>query len=261
LRAFDVAPGVANAPTRTTSTLVTLGGRQYSQYAPRAPRTWSCNMTETTPDQIALAKAFSAGAIPGPLYLIPYEATFTNMLPPHVAAPGSGGDTTLGTVSASTVPVGIRGGYLPSFAADKPSVAGTYVGPFPVRPGATYVLSCWSSAATSALAWKTASSVAGTAVQSGTISTVAYGSGFRGTASFTPTSTTETALWLRLPSGSGAVGGLRLTEGPPESTDWLPGDGVQAVTITDPQQTLNLILQDGVPGLFSDWSFTILEEG
>ena len=259
MQTFDVTPGVQVAPARPSSTLVTMGGRQYTQYAPRAPRSWACNVNAATPTQLAYATALAQGAVAGDLYLLTSDALSTNMLPPHLASPGMGGDTTLGAVSASAVLVDTT----PMTGAAGATAAGAWSPIIPVRASVKLALACWIattvtlSTGTPVLNWRTVDASGATLASgnAGRQSGVLRAAGL-----FTPGST-AVGLQIRIAASLASVfvGGIRLLETPTDpGGTWLPGRGVGTVVLDDPQETLNFLLTSGP---VSDYTFTIHEEG
>jgi hypothetical protein len=257
----DVAP-VQVSTERSTSELVTLGGRRYVQSAPRAPRSWSVNCTYLTPAQAAFLVGCAQGTMVGALYLLTSDGAVANLLPPHLAAPGSGGDTSLGPVSTSPASVTVTG-QGPMRAAASAVAAGSWSQTVPVRPSVALALSCWAAAgssiasATSVLEWRTVDA-AGTQLATGNVTATSTATTVRATATFTP-GATAAGVQVRTAATTGrAITALRLTEGTPSDTLWVPGAGGAQIVVDDPAQTLSLI-RSGV--VLSDYSLTLREVG
>lgn len=257
----DVAP-VQIATERPSSSLVTMGGRQFIQTAARAPRSWALNMTVLTPAQVAYVAGLAQGVIAGPLYLLTSDGAIANLLPPHLAAPGSGGDTSLGPVATSPASVAVVGTG-PMVGVASAAAAGSWSQTVPVRPSVLLALSCWAAAGssitsgTSVLEWRTVTS-AGAQIATGTVTTTTTATTSRATATFTPASNAA-GIQVRTAATAGRiVSALRLTEGTPADTLWVPGAGGAQVVVEDPAQVLNLI-RSGV--VLSDYQITLREVG
>jgi len=256
----DVQAGRETEHARAVSTFPTLGGRVRVQYGPRAPRTWTTSNTWLTPDQAAYLTACAQGAVAGDLYLYTQDAARTNLLRPHLAAPGSAGDTALGDVSASSVTVP---GIGPMRGVASAAAAGAWSETIPVLPGVAYTLSCWAAAAasmsagTTVLQWQTVNA-AGVYLAQGGVATSAAGAVARAVTTFTP-GAIAVGVQLRVAAGAGrTISALRLTEGPPPDASWVQGVGAGQVAVDDPGITLQAIWDDQIR---SDYSWTIREVG
>ncbi|WP_029289140.1 hypothetical protein [Cellulomonas sp. HZM] len=256
----DVAP-VQVASDRATSELVTLGGLRYVQTAPRAPRTWSVPMTFLSPAQVAFLHACAQGAVPGDLYLLTSDAAAANLLPPHLAAPGAGKDTTLGPVSTSPtsgVPVPGTG---PMIGVATAASAGPWSPTVPLRSSAAHFLSCWvlsgtSMPAGSVIAQYQVVTGGGAVLATGNIVAATTGTLVRATASFTTGATAGGVQLATAATAGRTITALRLTEGTPSGTEWAAGAGAAKVVVDDPAQTLNLVRGSTV---LSDYQWTLRE--
>ena len=249
-----VQRGVSVQASRSESSFVTLGGRRAIQRSARAARDWAMSLGQwREPADVAYLTACADGSIPGPLYLHTQDAALSNLLLSDVAAPCRMGTVALGSV-AGAVAVGMPGGAVPSSGVVQQAAVGAWSATIPVRQ-VSHALSVWTSAAGSALTWRTVT-VAGAQVATGTLTAAAVGGGFRASATFTP-GATAVGVQVRIPAGSLVVGGLRLTEGAHDPV-WLPGVGVPQVVVGDPQQTLQLATTTEVR---SDYTITIREVG
>lgn len=231
-------------PTTTLSTqragdeLVTRDGVRHIQRASRAPRSWDLEVPLRSAAQVAFLVACAQGAVIGPLYLHTEEAARTNMLPPHLAAPCSGTDVSLGP--RSTSPVLVDG--VPSVGVASAATAGVWSRTIPVRTSVALTLTARAASATSmatgttVLEWRTVN-LADATVVTGTVKTTAAGTSALATSTITP-SATAVGLQVRVAAGVGrTVGALRLTEGA-HAAPWVPGAGGAMVAVDDPQQTL-----------------------
>lgn len=253
-------PNVAVDAMRGSSEFITLGGVQHVQVAPRAPRSWLLSLPLLTPAQVGYLVACAQGAVPGPLYLHTQDAARSNMLAPHIAAPGAGGDTSLGPVSMTRVIVG----GVPMLGASAGTAAGPWSRTVPVRPGVLMGLSAHVAAAsslasgTAVLEWRTVN-VFGTQASAGTVPMLAAGASGRAATTFTP-SPTAAGVQVRISPIVGgvsrAVAGLRLTEGAHDHT-WQPGVGGAQVSVGDPAQILLVVDQT----IRSDYAVTLREVG
>lgn len=258
----EVQAGVQVASSRASSERVSLGGVRIVQRARRAPRTWSADLGRwRTPAQVAYVAACASGAIPGPLYLLTPHAAVSNMLPGQIAAPGQLGDSGLLTAAGDrpvlgTVPVAFAGqGVVPSVGVTQSASAGAWSKTIPL-PQVAHTLSVWSSAAGSAVQWRTVTATGAVAQSGASLTTAAVTGGFRASTTITP-SATAVGVQLALTAGSRVVGGLRLTEGAHDAA-WLPGEGVPMVVVEDPSQSM----QQAVPGSYrSDYTVTLKEVG
>lgn len=249
-------PPIAQAGTpvtneRASSSWTTLGGRRIVQRAPRALRTWSLNLGQwRAPADVAYLTALASGAIPGPLYLYTDAAAQTNLLPADLAAPGLMGTTALAPASATLVPVDLPGAPAVPMASANRAALG-FSPRIPVLPSTQYTLSCWSTGTGSALYVRMFST-------SGTVGSdqhVASGSGRRSVTFTTPSDAVSLSLRAQ---GTGAISGLRLTQGATQDAVWLPGQGVPQVVVDDPAETLQLVTAGRIA---ADYSITLREVG
>lgn len=252
-------PNVMVEAARPGSAFVTLDGVQHVQVGARAPRSWLLAFPLLTPVQVGFLSACAQGAVPGPLYLHTEDAARSNMLAPHIAAPGIGGDVSLGPVSATRVIVG----GVPMLGTSAGAAPGAWSRTVPVRAGTLLGLSAHVTAASSLTSgttvaeWRTVN-VSGGQVSTGTVPTLAAGTQARAASTFTP-SPTAVGVQLRVSPTVGGVArtiaALRLTEGAHDEA-WVPGAGGAQVVVSDPAQTLLAI--DVVQ---SDYTVTLREVG
>lgn len=247
-------PGLPARRARSTSTFTTLGGNLHVQSAPHAPRTWTLAHTWHPATAIAWLAALADGTIPGPHALYTADAATLNLLPSALAAPGRMGTTELGSV-LGRVPVVLDGAATSMTGVVQQAAAGAWSQTIPLRGTVALMLSAWASGAGAAVAWRTVTA-AGAQVATGMVTAAATSGGYRGQVAITP-GATSVGLQVRTPAGSLTVGGLRLTEGPHDAW-WVPGRGAYRVTVSDPEESLQLV--DG--GLvLVDSSVTIQEVG
>ena len=246
-----VQAGTAVVPDRPSSEWRTMSGRRIVQRAPRAMRTWSLDLGQwRAPADVAYLTALAAGAIPGPHYLYTEVAARTNLLPTDLAAPGQMGTTALAPVSTTLVPVDIPGASAVPMASANRAALG-FSPRIPVLPSTQYTLSCWSTGTGSAL-YARMFSTSGTV---GSDQHVASGSGRRSVTFTTPSNAASLSLRAQ---GTGAISGLRLTEGASQDAVWLPGQGVPQVVVDDPAETLQLVTAAHIA---ADYSITLREVG
>lgn len=253
-------PGVQVTTNRVTSEMPLLGGGVEYQLAPRGPREWAIEHTWLDAAQAGFLKACAQGAVPGPLHLLTADAAVTNMLAPHLAAPGMGGDDTLGPRSSRRVLVDGVPMVGVELAAGFDITA--WSDPFAIRPGVPLALSMRATSATSIATYKAWAvlelfDAAGVSVDHIDVGNPAAGLQVSGYKLETPPSTAVSArLGLAADVAGVTIGALRLTEGA-HSGPWQPGAGGARVIVREDSQTLQAVW-DSRPR--SDYAFTLREE-
>lgn len=258
----DVAP-VQISAERPSSELITLGSRRYVDRAGRAPRAWAISTTWLQPEAAAFLAACAQNAVPGPLHLLTSDAAAANLLPPHLAAPGSDGDTGWGALGSAPAAVVVPGvGPLRGVAAP-PAMNGPWSQTIAVRPSVGLALTCWGASDSTItpgqalLTWRTVNA-GGAQLASGAVTATSTGTTVRASATFTPSST-AVGVQVQLQAViTGTVTALRLTEGAPPATPWAAGAGGARVIVEDPTQTLNLV-RAGTS--YSDYAWVLKEVG
>jgi hypothetical protein len=258
---LDVAP-VQIATERRGRADISLSGRRYVQSATRAPRTWAISRSLVTPAEAAFLAACAQGAISGDLYLLTADAAVMNLLPPHLAAPGARGDTSLGPVATSPASVTVTG-VGPMVGVASAAAAGSWSQTVPVRPSVLLGLSCWMSAGSSVAAGTTVLQArtvdaAGAELASYSAVTATTSTTSRASVTILPAAT-AVGVQVRTSATAGrSITALRLTEGTPAGTEWVAGRGGAQVVVEDADETLNLISGTTVR---SDYAWLLREVG
>ncbi|GEA79931.1 hypothetical protein [Cellulomonas uda] len=257
----DVLP-VQITAERGSSELTTIGGRRHVQRGVRAPRAWAVSSTWLQPQAAAFLEACAQDAVPGPLYLLTSDAAVANLLPPHLAAPGAGGDRSLGALGTNPSTVTVPG-IGPMRGVAFPTSPGPWSETVPVRPSVALTLSCWAASPSTIgsgaglLSWRTVNA-AGAQVASGIVTAPGGTTTLRATTSFTPAASAVGVQLRPQTVVAGTLTAIRLTEGPPATTDWVAGRGGARVVVEDPAQTLNLVRGSTS---FADYSWVLKEVG
>lgn len=251
------APEVQVASSRAVSELVTLDGLPRFQRGPRAARAWSLAYSWLDVERAAYLSACAQGAVRGPLYLVTEDMARTNLFAEDLAAPGALGFSELGSTFGA-VPLGMAdAGIITSTGVQQAPTTGPWSRTVPVRRVA-HTLSVWASAVGAALEWRTVNA-SGAQASTGTLTAVATSSGFRASASLTP-SATAVGIQVRIAAGTRVVGALRLTEGT-HAEVWHPGNGAAKVMVDAPTQTLQAVWGGPDHATRADYTFTLREEG
>lgn len=254
------APRTQIITNRVTSEMPLLGGGVEYQSAPSGAREWSLAYSWLDSERAGFLKACAQGAVPGPLHLLTADAAVTNMLAPHLAAPGMGGDDTLGPRSARRVLV--DGVPLVGVELATGDEIAAWSDLFAIRPGVPLALSMVASSATSIATYKAWAvlelfDAAGVSVGHIDVGNTAAGlqvSGYK--LQTPPVAAVSARLGLAADVAGVTMGALRLTEGA-HSGPWQPGAGGARVIVREDSQTLQAVW-DSRPR--SDYAFTLREE-
>ena len=232
--ADGVVPVVPITTDRPGSVTTSLGGVVRTQVAPRSSRTWAMGAEEVDAEFVRYLTLAAQGLV-GDVFLYDAAAAQVNMLDPRDCI---GRDALQPTILVGLVP-------MRTFAAG-------YTLAMKLRAGVQYHLSGTTS--------HTAAATLGTYnLGAGAVNIVApAGTGARRwSISFTPAAAATVTVIVTVAAKTSA---LRLTEGSVDSLGFVPGmKAVCQVSVSDPQQTLNMVSTDRLP--LSDYSVTLREVG